>query len=163
MRILVLTRDLGLYGSMILCSTHQWLERFIREGWLFFFFFFCCLVWVTFLTSLLFWILKREKKKKKSEWFLNTILLFWKLIHTHFLFLSNVVEWSFVNKLQIVGPINKTKPFFFLSFFPFLPWAHRFVLLFSFLFSFSLSLNKIVFFSSLIKKKGIITANSPEV
>ena len=74
-------------------------------------------------------------KEKKSEWFLNTILLFWKLIHTHFLFLSNVVEWSFVNKLQIVGPINKTKPCFFLSFlFSHGPTALSFSFLFFFLF-----------------------------
>ena len=56
----------------------------------------------------------------------------------------------FANKLKIVGPINKTKLSFF---FLFLPQHHHFFLLSSFFLSFSLSINKILFFSSLKKKK----------
>ena len=73
----------------------------------------------------------------------------WKLIYTSFQFSSNVVKWFFINKLKILRPIDKTKlslsrfnPFFF----P--PTGPPLCPSLFFFFSFSLSLNKIVFFYS---------------
>ena len=56
-----------------------------------------------------------------------------------FSFQITLLSDLFVDKLKIVGSIDNTKFFFFLSFFPFLPWAHHSVLLSCFLISFSLT------------------------
>ena len=56
-----------------------------------------------------------------------------------FSFQITLLSDLFVNKLKIMGSIDNTKIFFFLSFFPFLPWARHFVLLSCFLISFSLT------------------------
>lgn len=56
-----------------------------------------------------------------------------------FSFQITLLSDLFADKLKIVGSIDNTKLFFFLSFFPFLPWAHHFVLLSCFLISFSLT------------------------